>query len=89
MCSRRAGIAPTGDVSGDDTAVLMYTGGTTGVPKGAELRHRNIVANAMQEGVWLGGDAHHDVMLTALPLTHSYAMTACMNYSVIYGHTQV
>jgi long-chain acyl-CoA synthetase len=77
------------EISGEDTAVLMYTGGTTGVPKGAELRHRNIVANAMQEGVWLGGDAHHDVMLTALPLTHSYAMTACMNYSIIYGHTQV
>ncbi len=80
------------DLIGDDTAVLMYTGGTTGVPKGAELTHNNIVANAMQEAVWLGGDGSrpdHDVMLTALPLTHSYAMTACMNYSVLYGHTQI
>jgi long-chain acyl-CoA synthetase len=80
------------DLTGSDTAVLMYTGGTTGVPKGAELTHNNIVANAMQEAVWLGGDGSrpgHDVMLTALPLTHSYAMTACMNYSVLFGHTQI
>lgn len=80
------------DLTGDDTAVLMYTGGTTGVPKGADLTHKNIIANAMQEAAWLGGDgdgAGRDVMLTALPLTHSYAMTACMNYSVLFGHTQV
>ncbi len=76
----------------DDTAVLMYTGGTTGVPKGAQLSQRNIIANAMQEAAWLSGNGNkgtHDIMLTALPLTHSYAMTACMNYAVIYGQTQV
>ncbi len=76
----------------DDTAVLMYTGGTTGVPKGAQLMHRNVVANAMQSAAWLSGigsEEGREVMLTALPLIHSYAMTVCLNLSVLGGHTQV
>jgi long-chain acyl-CoA synthetase len=74
----------------DDTAVLMYTGGTTGVPKGAQLTHKNVVANAIQAATWLaGGGEGKEIMLTALPLTHSYAMTVSMNLSVFYGHTQV
>ncbi len=76
----------------EDTAVLMYTGGTTGVPKGAQLTHRNVVANAMQSTAWLSGAGQSDgpeVMLTALPLTHSYSMTVCMNLSVFGGHAQI
>jgi long-chain acyl-CoA synthetase len=70
----------------------MYTGGTTGVPKGAQLTHRNVVANALQSTAWLKGAGNgegHEVMLTALPLTHSYSMTVCMNLSVFGGHTQI
>ncbi|MCB9079315.1 MAG: long-chain fatty acid--CoA ligase [Anaerolineaceae bacterium] len=78
----------------DDTAVLMYTGGTTGVPKGAQLTHRNVVANAIQSTNWLIGSGSsreddQEVMVTALPLIHSYSMTVSMNLSVFNGYTQV
>jgi long-chain acyl-CoA synthetase len=68
------------EVTPEDTGVLMYTGGTTGIPKGAQLTHRNLVANALQTKAWMadireGGE----VVLTALPLFHSYGMTTCMN----------
>ncbi|MBC7225138.1 MAG: AMP-binding protein, partial [Anaerolineae bacterium] len=74
------------EVTPEDTAVLMYTGGTTGVPKGAQLTHRNMVANALQTKAWMadireGGE----VVLTALPLFHSYGMTTCMNLATASG----
>ncbi len=73
-----------------DTAVLMYTGGTTGVSKGAQLTHRNLVANAAQTNAWVvDAKAGKEVMLTALPLYHSYAMSVCMNTSVYIGSTMV
>ena len=77
-----------GDPNG--TSLLMYTGGTTGVPKGAELTHRNLLANAMQVSLW-NTDAvkGKSVMMTALPLTHSYALTVCLNNSVLNGFTQI
>ncbi|MFC1975415.1 long-chain fatty acid--CoA ligase [Chloroflexota bacterium] len=81
------------EITPEDTAVLMYTGGTTGVPKGAQLTHKNIVANALQAAAWLmGGGTGTDgeeVMLTALPMTHCYSMTVCMNLSIFHAHTQV
>ncbi|MBN1148104.1 MAG: long-chain fatty acid--CoA ligase [Anaerolineales bacterium] len=69
-------------VAWDDPAVLMYTGGTTGVSKGAQLTHRNILVNAQQAVAWIGGDEAQDSTLTTLPLFHSYGMTMCMNASV-------
>jgi long-chain acyl-CoA synthetase len=66
-------------ISLDDTAFLQYTGGTTGVSKGAELTHRNVAANLEQAWQWLGrafaekSDQH--VMVTALPLYHIFALT--------------
>lgn len=78
------------DVAGDDPAVLMYTGGTTGVPKGAVLRHRNMLANTRQAHAWsVGLTDGGEVMLTALPLTHSYGMTVCMNHSIDRGYLQI
>jgi long-chain acyl-CoA synthetase len=80
------------DLAAEDTAVLIYTGGTTGVPKGAQLSHQNMVANTIQASAWLAGantTEGKEVFLTALPLTHSYAMTVCMNLSVFFGHSQV
>ena len=74
----------------DEPAVLLYTGGTTGLPKAAILAHRNIVANACQLGAWASTlDDGGEVMLSALPLVHGYAMTACMNVSVLRGWTEV
>jgi long-chain acyl-CoA synthetase len=79
--------APVGPA---DPAMLLYTGGTTGLPKAAVLTHHNLVANACQLGAWAAGlDDGAEVMLSALPLAHGYAMTACMNVSVLRGWTQV
>lgn len=76
---------PNVQVRPEDTAVLLYTGGTTGVPKAAEITHKNLVANTLQCKEWLTSlQEGKEVTLTALPLYHSYAMTTCMNLS-IYG----
>jgi len=87
--SGEAGSAPVALGPGEP-AVLLYTGGTTGLPKAAVLTHRNLVANASQLGAW-ASSLHEgaEVMLSALPLVHGYAMTACMNVSVLRGWTQV
>jgi long-chain acyl-CoA synthetase len=70
---RKVAIGP------EDVAFLQYTGGTTGVAKGATLTHRNIAANVVQSEMWLKrglGEGQH-VMVTALPLYHIFALTAC------------
>src|SRR5262249_51099184 len=63
-------------ITHDDVAFLQYTGGTTGVAKGAMLLHRNIVANLLQAGAWvkpfLGTERH--VILTPLPLYHIFSL---------------
>ena len=67
----------------DDIAFLQYTGGTTGVSKGATLSHRNVVANVLQNHAWLKPtmDAHKEteqlVFVCALPLYHIFALTVC------------
>jgi long-chain acyl-CoA synthetase len=65
-------------ITHDDIAFLQYTGGTTGVAKGAMLLHRNIIANLLQAGAWvkpsLGIERH--VILTPLPLYHIFSLTA-------------
>jgi len=89
LARRSARVMPT-PVGHDDPAVLLYTGGTTGLPKAAVLTHRNLVANACQLGSWAAElEDGGEVMLSALPLAHGYAMTACMNVSVLRGWTQV
>ena len=78
------------EIAPEDTAVLMYTGGTTGIPKAAQLTQRNVVANAIQTATWMiDGVEGKDVVLTALPLTHSYSMTVCMNHAVCRGYAQI
>jgi long-chain acyl-CoA synthetase len=73
-------------VSPDDTALLQYTGGTTGVPKGAVLTHRNLVVNAVQSRAWLTirneGEA---VILGVIPFFHVYGMTTAMNLGILIG----
>lgn len=70
----------------EDVALLQYTGGTTGVPKGAMLTHQNIVANTEQCCMWLSDvKPGQDKMLGVLPFFHVFAMTAVMNFSVRNG----
>jgi long-chain acyl-CoA synthetase len=74
------------EVRPEDTGVLMYTGGTTGISKGAQLTHRNLVANAVQVRWWMVASKEgQEIMMTALPLFHSYAMTVCMNQTIYLG----
>ena len=71
---------------GDDTAVILYTSGTTGQPKGAELTHDNMLANAKaSHGLFQTDD--DDVVLGALPLFHSFGQTCCMNACALAGAT--
>ena len=66
-----------------DTAFLQYTGGTTGISKGAELTHGNICANVSQVEEWIGENIDHgeEVIITALPLYHIFALTAnCLTF---------
>ncbi|HUH91000.1 MAG TPA: long-chain fatty acid--CoA ligase [Lysobacter sp.] len=69
---------PKIDVHADDIAFLQYTGGTTGVAKGAMLTHRNLVANMQQAAAWVGTNVvpGQEVIITALPLYHIFALTA-------------
>jgi len=69
----------------NDIAVLQYTGGTTGTPKGAMLTHANLSANAAQAALWLGAEPGRDRMLGVIPFFHVFAMTAVMNLAVRQG----
>jgi len=66
------------DVGPDDIAFLQYTGGTTGIAKGAMLTHRNMVANMLQSHAWIGPVMREgeEIVITALPLYHIFALTA-------------
>ncbi|MEH0935497.1 long-chain-fatty-acid--CoA ligase [Micromonospora psammae] len=74
----------------DDTALLQYTGGTTGAPKGAILTHRNLRANAAQGRAWVpwlrDGE---ETFYAVLPLFHAYGLTLCLTFSVSVGATLV
>ncbi len=75
----------------DDVAFLQYTGGTTGVSKGATLLHRNILANVLQNDAWLQPALHKPpvvdqiLIVCALPLYHIFALTACFLLAVRAG----
>ncbi|MDH2413288.1 long-chain fatty acid--CoA ligase [Nocardioides sp. CER19] len=74
----------------DDTAVILYTSGTTGQPKGAELRHRNMRDNALVGRETFGADADHpDTYLCVLPLFHSFGQTVIQNGAAAFGGTVV
>jgi len=84
MTLRRAELGP------DDVAFLQYTGGTTGISKGATLLHRNVVANILQSEAWFKpmldklGDKQI-VAVCALPLYHIFALTACYMLGARWG----
>lgn len=73
----------------EDLAALQYTGGTTGLPKGAMLTHFNLVSNAISCSAWLRAKRGEDVSLSVLPLFHIYGMTVAMNFTIYAGGTIV
>jgi long-chain acyl-CoA synthetase len=73
-----------------DIAVLQYTGGTTGTPKGAMLSHHNLVANACQSAAWdPAAEAGREVGIAVLPLFHVFGLTMCLTTSILMGATTV
>jgi long-chain acyl-CoA synthetase len=77
----------TTEFSPSDVATLIYTGGTTGIPKGAQLTHHNLVSNATLLNVWAKSKAAEDVMIAVMPYFHIYGMTAGMNTPIANGLT--
>jgi long-chain acyl-CoA synthetase len=82
-------------IKSDDVAFLQYTGGTTGVSKGATLTHRNVIANVLQSEAWskpamkdMGAD-EQIVIVCALPLYHIFALTACAMWGMRTGALNV
>ncbi|HEX5858014.1 MAG TPA: long-chain-fatty-acid--CoA ligase [Microbacterium sp.] len=70
----------------DDIALLQYTSGTTGLPKGAILTHSNLRANAMQGRAWVPGLVEgEEVFYGVLPLFHAYGMTLCLTFAMSIG----
>src|SRR5207248_1357269 len=76
---------PAPAVSGD-LAILQYTGGTTGLSKGAMLTHRNLLANVLQTRSWVPKAREgEEIALCVAPFFHSYGMTVGMNLSILVG----
>jgi len=76
---------PEVDIGPEDTALLQYTGGTTGLSKGAVGLHRHLVANTLQCDAWIspvGGEPGEGVTLMAIPMFHVYGLVAGMSYAV-------
>ena len=81
---------PAVEVSTDDTAMFQYSGGTTGISKGAVALHRNVVANTLQIRDWMVGvEEGNEVTLMAIPLFHVYGMVCGMSFSMATGASMV
>jgi long-chain acyl-CoA synthetase len=86
---RRAPAEPAACTPAEDVAVLLYTGGTTGAPKGAMLTHRNIVANTIQFAEWYAFQAGDETSVCAIPCFHSGGMSGVMNVPLSAGATLI
>ena len=90
LSAQRTADAPGIAVDPGDTALLQYTGGTTGTPKGAMLKHAGLVANTLQIRAWLSDfQEAAETMLLALPLFHIFGMGACMSLMVHGAGTMI
>jgi long-chain acyl-CoA synthetase len=81
------GLPPAGCEPERDVALLLYTGGTTGEPKGAMLTHANLVANTLQFARWFDFQAGDEVCVAAIPMCHSGGMAGVMNVPLFSGAT--
>lgn len=73
-------------ITPDDTAVMMYTSGTTGSPKGAQLTHKGLVANILQGKAWVPGlGSEREISLGVLPMFHAYGLTIVTNLTMLIG----
>ncbi len=77
------------DISPDDVSTLIYTGGTTGVPKGVQLTHFNLVSNATALNIWAQSREAGEVMLGVMPYFHSYGLTVGINVVIANCNTVV
>ncbi|MGO9566519.1 MAG: long-chain-fatty-acid--CoA ligase [Desulfomonilaceae bacterium] len=74
----------------DDTACLLYTGGTTGVSKGVQLTHGNLSSNVQQTNAWFPHfKPGEETVVGCLPFFHSFGMTTAMNTAVFYGYGNI
>lgn len=81
---------PNVEVLPDDTALFQYSGGTTGVPKGAVAMHKNVVANTLMMKNWfVTAEEGNEVVLMGIPLFHVYGMVAGMNFGMTIGASMV
>lgn len=81
---------PSLEIRPDELACLMYTGGTTGISKGAMLTNRNILSNALQVKAWLPKiQEANERILSVVPLFHSYGMTTCLNLAIVSAASMV
>ncbi|MDX2375545.1 long-chain-fatty-acid--CoA ligase [Microbacterium sp. LRZ72] len=82
---RLPGTVPRPD--GDDLAIIQYTSGTTGSPKGAALTHRNLISNAAQARAWVPSIRRGEgcVVYAVLPMFHAYGLTLCLTFAMSMG----
>jgi long-chain acyl-CoA synthetase len=84
------GTKPKTQVGPDDVALFQYSGGTTGISKGAIALHRNLVANSLQVRRWMiNAEDGNEIVLMAIPLFHVYGMVAGMNFGMATGASLV
>jgi long-chain acyl-CoA synthetase len=74
------------EIHDDDTAIILYTSGTTGKPKGAMLTHKNLYSNASDVGAYLKMN-HDDRVITTLPMFHVFCLTVALNAPLLNGAT--
>jgi long-chain acyl-CoA synthetase len=90
VSAHKAEDRPQVEVSSEDVALFQYSGGTTGVSKGAIALHRNLVANALQIRKWMvSAEDGKEVVLMAIPLFHVYGMVAGMCFAIFSGASMV
>lgn len=90
LVAEQSPVFETVATSDDDTAVVLYTSGTTGQPKGAELSHSNLIANAALGVPCFDADeSNPDTYLVVLPLFHIFGQTVVQNGALLYGGTMV
>ncbi|MEJ2746528.1 MAG: long-chain fatty acid--CoA ligase [Anaerolineae bacterium] len=80
---------PDVEITGDDLALLQYTGGTTGLAKGAVGLHRNLVANTLMLETWIDWEYGKEVFLAAIPFFHVYGMVTAMIFSIAIAGTMI